>query len=511
MSRAASACGICQKSSRSSLEAVRRWQGLRLASLHGQWSSINHGRALQSHYGPINEVPFRKQLKDEAKRRRKVECNKEEKDISCRSGKTEGAQRLSKWRLTVGLEIHAQLNTERKLFSTAKSSENDAPNTNISVFDLAFPGSQPELQKATLIPAIRAAFGLSCNIHEQSRFDRKHYYYHDQPAGYQITQYYRPFAVDGKVTLYDYDGIAPEDGRFVDVGIKQVQMEQDTAKTMLQPPSTAMIDFNRIGHPLIEIITHPQIHHVQTASACIRKIQAILQAVNAVTKGMELGGLRADVNVSVSPTNSESLGQRTEIKNLSSFKAVECAIIAERDRQIKVLESGASIVGETRGWTLGSSETKRLRGKEGEVDYRYMPDPDVLPLIIGQVSRMSGDFEASLLISSQELTSHIAKSIPDLPDKILYDLITYSGLSAKDAKTLITLDDGERLDYFDEVKSLWSIKRAPKDSLVKVGNSRDSFQKDAVTQHNALEPRVAGSSPVFDKIVANWYGLNPSI
>ena len=293
--------------------------------------------------------------------------------------------KLSKWKLTVGLEIHAQLNTERKLFSDAETSEESAPNSNVAVFDLAFPGTQPEFQKATLLPALRAALGLNCEIRQRSQFDRKHYYYQDQPAGYQITQYYSPFAVSGNVRVYDHDGIALEDGKHVDVAIKQIQMEQDTAKTNLQPPSITLLDFNRVGHPLIEIITHPEIHHPQTAAACVRKIQSILQAVNASTTGMELGGLRADVNVSVSPEGSEGLGQRTEIKNLNSFKAVEDAIAAERDRQIAVLESGGSIEGETRGWTLGSTETKKLRGKEGEVDYRYMPDPDIAPLILGQV------------------------------------------------------------------------------------------------------------------------------
>ena len=173
-------------------------------------------------------------------------------------------------------------------------------------------------------------------------------------------------------------------------------MEQDTAKSTQQPPDGVLLDFNRVGHPLIEIITLPHIHHPQTAAACVRKIQSLLQAVNAVTTGMEMGGLRADVNVSVRQRNADpgihayygviGLGQRTEIKNLSSFKAVEDAIIAERDRQINVLESGGQIEGETRGWSLGSTETRKLRGKEGEVDYRYMPDPDIAPIILGKVS-----------------------------------------------------------------------------------------------------------------------------
>ena len=382
-------CSTGQRIAAASLRSntFHQWQSIRIFSLQQQRSiPIPYARPLQTEAAQANHVPFRKQLKDEAKRKREAQrlcpANGDTRDTDRESN----GSKSTKWKLTVGLEIHAQLNTERKLFSDAKTSESAAPNSAVAVFDLAFPGTQPNFQKATLLPALRAALGLNCEIRQRSHFDRKHYYYQDQPAGYQITQYYSPFAVTGNVLVFDHDGIAPEDGRLVNIAIKQVQMEQDTAKSNLQPPSTILLDFNRVGHPLIEIITEPQIHHPQTAAACVRKIQSILQAVNAVTTGMELGGLRADVNVSVSPEGGDALGQRTEIKNLNSFKAVEDAIIAERDRQIAVLESGGSIEGETRGWTLGSTETKKLRGKEGEVDYRYMPDPDIAPLIIGQVS-----------------------------------------------------------------------------------------------------------------------------
>ena len=369
-------CGITQ-----------RWQTLRINSLQQQSRiPVPQARPLQTEVTQANDVPLRKQLKDEAKRKREAQRLSGIQDKTSDAGNGSHGSTSKGWKLTVGLEIHAQLNTERKLFSNARTSEDSEPNSDVAVFDLAFPGTQPEFQKATLLPALRAARGLNCKIRPKSHFDRKHYYYQDQPAGYQITQYYSPFAVSGNILIHDHDGIATEDGKLVDVAIKQIQMEQDTAKSNLQPPSTTLLDFNRVGHPLIEIITEPQLHHPQTAAACVRKIQSILQAVNAVTTGMELGGLRVDVNVSVSPEDSAVLGQRTEIKNLNSFKAVEDAIMAERDRQISVLESGGTIEGETRGWTLGSTETKKLRGKEGEVDYRYMPDPDIAPLIIGQVS-----------------------------------------------------------------------------------------------------------------------------
>ncbi|KZF24712.1 hypothetical protein L228DRAFT_259890 [Xylona heveae TC161] len=385
-------------------------------------------------------IPLRKQLKEEAKLKKNTGGG----------GKKKGARNDDKskdWELTVGIEIHAQLNTEHKLFSKAATSINDSPNTHVALFDAAFPGTQPDFQKETLIPALRAAVALDCEVQRTSRFDRKHYFYQDQPNGYQITQYYEPFAKNGFLVLHDYDDIDPADGKKVEIGIKQIQMEQDTARTILQPPSTHLLDFNRVSHPLIEIITLPHIHHPATAAACVRKLQGILKRVGAVTTGMEMGGLRADVNVSVRPRDRskhfsqgqaysgvDGLGQRTEIKNLSSFKAIEDAIIAERDRQISVLEAGGVIEGETRGWSLGSTETRKLRGKEGEIDYRYMPDPDLGPVII-----------------DESLVHYIKAGLPQTPDEDLRHLVADHRLSVKDAKTLIMIDDGTRLDYYEDV------------------------------------------------------------
>jgi aspartyl-tRNA(Asn)/glutamyl-tRNA(Gln) amidotransferase subunit B len=342
----------------------------------------------------LDDTPFRKALKDASKQQKK---EKRSADGSLKAPTKDRNPRLEKWELTVGIEIHAELNTSRKLFSSAATSIGADPNTHVSLFDVAFPGSQPHFQKEALIPALRGALALNCTIQSRSSFDRKHYFYQDQPAGYQITQYYEPFARDGHIVLYAHDfpvGAAPADCP-ITIGIKQVQMEQDTAKTVQQPPSTHLLDFNRVSHPLIEIITLPQIHDPTVAAVCVRKIQTMLRTVNACTAGMEMGGLRADVNVSVRERTGAAgdhsyhgvtgLGQRTEIKNLASVKAVEEAIVAERDRQIDLLESGGTVEGETRGWTLGSKTTKRLRGKEGEIDYRYMPDPDIAPVILGKV------------------------------------------------------------------------------------------------------------------------------
>ncbi|KAL1634815.1 hypothetical protein SLS58_010558 [Diplodia intermedia] len=422
------------------------------------------------------EVGMKKQLKDE-ERRKKAEAGGKRAKKSKTNDKAKAADPLlEKWELTVGIEIHAELNTARKLFSTAATSTADAPNSHAALFDVAFPGTQPHFQPETLLPALRAAIALGCDIQPKSSFDRKHYFYQDQPQGYQITQYYEPFARDGQITLYARDGIDPRDGPSITIGIKQIQMEQDTAKTIAQPPSTHLLDFNRVSHPLVEIITLPHMHHPQTAAACVRKIQQVLKSVGAVTAGMEVGGLRADVNVSVRQRGGGGdaagaaaceyhgvggLGQRTEIKNLSSFKAVEDAIVAERDRQMAVLEAGGAIEGETRGWTLGSAETRKLRGKEGEVDYRYMPDPDLGPVVVGE-----------------DLVRHLRETLPALPDETVDMLMVDPryGLSMKDAKTLVGLDTGDRLDYyFDVVEKLNRQTTAEEQASLKLGKAAGNW------------------------------------
>jgi aspartyl-tRNA(Asn)/glutamyl-tRNA(Gln) amidotransferase subunit B len=398
--------------------------------------------------GP-DAVPLRKHLKDEAKRKKA-----EAKASNNGNKKQKIDPRLEKWELTVGIEVHAELNTACKLFSnapTASAEGNSLPNSHVALFDAAMPGAQPRFQRATLLPALRAAIALGCQIQRKSGWDRKHYFHWDQPNGYQITQYYQPFAKDGILELTPEDGVPAAElngASSLKIGIKQIQMEQDTAKTTSHPPSTYHIDYNRAGHPLIEVITLPHIHSPQTAAAVVRKIQATLKTVDACVTGMELGGLRADVNVSVRQRGTDGtwsysgvsgLGQRTEIKNLSSFKAVEDAIVAERDRQISVLEAGGVIEGETRGWSLGSTETTRLRGKEGEVDYRYMPDADLPPLLI-----------------ASELVEHLRSTLPELPDTTVERVQKTYGLSAKDAKTIVSQDEGDRLEFMEETVQLVS-------------------------------------------------------
>lgn len=392
-------------------------------------NNANNGAAAAS-----EAVPLRKQIKDDIKRR------KADKRNHVRQADRES---LDDWELTIGIEVHAQLNTATKLFSASPTAA-ETPNTGLSFFDLALPGSQPLFQPETLIPAVRAALALDCDIQHTSTWDRKHYFHWDQPSGYQLTQFYHPFAKDGHIKLYARDGIAAEDGEDITIGIKQIQMEQDTAKTITtaaadgQGGKTHYLDFNRVGVPLIEIITLPDMHHPSTAAALVKKLQTILNSVDACVLGMEEGGLRADVNVSVRRRSDTSapLGTRTEIKNLNSFKSIRDAIIAERDRQIAVIEAGGQVLGETRGYTIGGTGTTRLRGKEGEVDYRYMPDPDLPPLIIGN-----------------ELVEHLRKTSGVLPDQELEELIKESGMTTKDAMSLLSMDNGHRIQYYHDVVS----------------------------------------------------------
>lgn len=281
-----------------------------------------------------------------------------------------------------------------------------------------------------LLPALRAAIALNCTPAEESRFDRKHYFYWDQPAGYQLTQFYAPLALDGWIILFSHDGVPqlegcdePDDG--IRIGILQIQLEQDTGKTIVSSPNS-MIDLNRVGSPLIEIITHPfDCPDLSFPGLVMKKIQASLKAVDACVIGMEWGGLRADVNVSVRLTEGPDVfGQRCEIKNVSSIKAVHAAVKSETNRQIRILEDGGVIKGETRGWDAEKGVTRRLRGKEGEVDYRFMPDPDLPPVFV-----------------NRDLLVTLRKSIPPVPDKILSKLRADPyNLQVKDAQTLMLWD-----------------------------------------------------------------------
>jgi aspartyl-tRNA(Asn)/glutamyl-tRNA(Gln) amidotransferase subunit B len=431
-----------------------------------------------------DDGPLRKQLKDATKEARKQKAS----PLLSEASESNHDDVDSEWELTVGIEIHAQLNASRKLFSSAVTATDIEPNSELAPLDISLPGSLPVFQPAVLLPALRAATVLGCTIQKASSFDRKHYFYHDQPAGYQITQYYQPYATDGYIQLSEGDGLEP--GRTITVNIKQVQLEQDTARTQEANDETTLIDFNRSGHALVEIISLPELHSAKDAAAYVKKVQSLLHSVDAVTTGMEQGGLRADVNVSVrkrgqsggpfSYSGVTGLGQRTEIKNLGTLKGIEDAINAESKRQIGILEAGGVIEGETRGWSLTNPhETKRLRGKEGEVDYRYMPDADIPPLHL-----------------HADLIDWVKETLPPTAEELRRTLVKNQLLTPVDAAALVDLNDGERLLFFRDVITIFMAHPTRPSDQRKIGRLAANWVLHELGALLSTEERVWATNPV---------------
>ncbi|BFZ54749.1 hypothetical protein PYCC9005_001786 [Savitreella phatthalungensis] len=331
------------------------------------------------------------------------------------------------WYITVGLEIHAQLDTPGKLFSDAPNRFAGPLNEDLKPFDLSLPGSQPVVNNAAVILALRAALALNCTINRTSRFDRKHYFYPDQPAGYQITQHYSALAENGCLPLRTREDTGLDHD--LEVGIEQVQLEQDTGKTMYfegdeSQASETLIDLNRTGSPLIEIVTRPCVPSGRAAGALVRKMQRLLRSIGVSEAQMEAGGMRCDVNVSVHFDGEVArlVGpqRRCEIKNLASARHVSDAVDAEALRQAEVLAAGGTIHRETRGYDVGAKRTFLIRSKESAVDYRYMPEPD-LPIV-----RIS---DATL--------QRIQRTLPELPDAQYERLVSSAyGLQDRDARVL---------------------------------------------------------------------------
>ncbi|GAA99288.1 uncharacterized protein L969DRAFT_385386 [Mixia osmundae IAM 14324] len=326
----------------------------------------------------------------------------------------------SSWQPVIGLEIHAQLLSPVKLFSKAPHRSSDEPNTNIELFDVAIPGTLPVLQAAPVLLALRAALALDCTINHISRFDRKHYFYPDLPSGWQITQKYQPLAHSGsiKLTPEQDEGVAVSR----DVRIEQVQLEQDTAKTVHLPYSgLSQVDMSRAGSALIEIISGPDMRTAEEAMAYVRRLRSLLQHVGACDGNMDQGSLRIDANVSVRKAEPDaSLGQRCEIKNLNSIRQLQQAITYEVERQSKLLDDGQAVESETRGFDAQAGETYAMRSKAATPDYRYMPDPDLPPLVL-----------------SQSFVQEVRQAMPELPLDAFARLILQYGLRERDARILV--------------------------------------------------------------------------
>src|SRR4051812_2138691 len=297
------------------------------------------------------------------------------------------------WEIVIGMEVHAQVLSNAKLFSDAATAFGAAPNSQVSFIDAAMPGMLPVINKKCVEQAIRTGLGLKAKINRRSVFDRKNYFYPDSPAGYQISQYKQPVVGEGEVH------IDLASGETVRVGIERLHLEQDAGKSLHdQHPDFTYVDLNRAGVALMEIVSRPDMRSSQEAAAFLRKMRAILRYLGTCDGNMEAGSMRADVNVSVRKPGA-ALGTRCEIKNVNSMRFIMQAVEFEARRQIDVLEAGGAIRQETRLFDSRTGETRPMRSKEEAHDYRYFPDPDLLPLI----------FE-------QAWVDALAQGLPELPD-----------------------------------------------------------------------------------------------
>ncbi|KAI8994896.1 aspartyl/glutamyl-tRNA amidotransferase subunit B [Pilobolus umbonatus] len=332
------------------------------------------------------------------------------------------------WEAVIGIEVHAQLNTKTKLFSDSSTSYNDPINTHVSVMDAAFPGVQPRLNDHAVELAVKTALALQGNVQRKSTFDRKHYFYPDLPQGYQITQQREPIARGGSIMITENDGASQP----IEVGIHQIQLEQDTGKSFHDMrPGETLLDLNRAGTGLMEIVTKPDLRSSFEAGLCVKKLQNILQWVGSSKANLEEGSMRCDVNVSVR-RKGEEFGTRCELKNLNRVRILSAAIDAEIDRQITLIESGGRVQVETRRYDEERNVTYKLRDKENAPDYRYMPEPDLPPLLL-----------------AQEYIDNIASTLTELPDQCLERIMKQYDLNLLGANLL--LHEYKCVDYFEKV------------------------------------------------------------
>src|SRR5476651_1871472 len=282
------------------------------------------------------------------------------------------------WEIVVGMEVHAQVTSKSKLFSGASTEFGGAPNSHVSLVDAAMPGMLPVINEECVRQAIRTGLGLQAQINLKSVFDRKNYFYPDLPQGYQISQYKSPVVGEGEVV------VDLADGETVTIGIERLHLEQDAGKSLHdRHPTMSYVDFNRSGVALMEIVSKPDLRSSEQAKAFITKLRSILRYLGTCDGNMEEGSLRADVNVSVRRPG-EALGTRCEIKNVNSIRFIGQAIEHEARRQIEIIEGGGTVDQETRLFDAGKGETRSMRSKEEAHDYRYFPDPDLLPLEVTQ-------------------------------------------------------------------------------------------------------------------------------
>jgi aspartyl-tRNA(Asn)/glutamyl-tRNA(Gln) amidotransferase subunit B len=330
------------------------------------------------------------------------------------------------WEVVIGIEVHAQVVSQAKLFSGASTVFGAPPNSQVSLIDAAFPGMLPVINRHCVAQAIRTGLGLKAEVNLRSVFERKNYFYPDLPAGYQISQYKQPLVGRGRIGLDLADGTSRE------IGITRLHLEQDAGKSLHdQSPTLTFVDLNRAGIALMEIVSEPDLRSAEEAGAYLKKLRTILRYLGTCDGNMEQGSLRADVNVSVRRPNAP-LGTRCEIKNVNSIRFVQQAIDFEARRQIDVLEEGGTVEQETRLFESAKGITRSMRSKEEAHDYRYFPDPDLLPLELDPA-----------------WVEELRRALPELPDDKKERFIRQYGLSAYDAAVLVA--EPKIADFFEDV------------------------------------------------------------
>ncbi len=341
----------------------------------------------------------------------------------------------NQYEVVIGLEVHAQVTSQSKLFSTSATKFGAEPNTQVSLVDAAFPGMLPVINEYCVKQAIKTGIGLKAKINKRSVFDRKNYFYADLPQGYQISQFKDPIVGEGKVILDMPDGQK-------EVGIERLHLEQDAGKSIhdLDPKNT-FVDLNRSGVALMEIVSKPDLRSPDEVNAYIKKLRSIMRYLGTCDGNMQEGSLRADVNVSVRKKGSKEFGTRCEIKNVNSIKFMQMAIEYEANRQVDLIEDGQTIDQETRLFDTKKNETRSMRSKEDAHDYRYFPDPDLLPLEV-----------------SDDFIENLKSEIPELPDEKKKRFIEKFKLSPYDANILVS--DIETSNYFENVIKKSDVKLA---------------------------------------------------
>ena len=341
----------------------------------------------------------------------------------------------NKYEVVIGLEVHAQVTSQSKLFSSSSTKFGSEPNTQVSLVDAAFPGMLPVINEFCVKQAIKTGIGLKAQINKKSVFDRKNYFYADLPQGYQISQYKYPIVGEGKVILDMPYG--PKE-----VGIERLHLEQDAGKSIHDiDPNNTFVDLNRSGVALMEIVSKPDLRSPDEVNAYIKKLRSIMRYLGTCDGNMQEGSLRADVNVSVRKLGSKDFGTRCEIKNVNSIKFMQQAIVYEANRQIDLIEDGKEIDQETRLFDTKKNETRSMRSKEDAHDYRYFPDPDLLPLEV-----------------SDDYINQLKNEIPELPDEKKKRFIEKFELSPYEANILVS--DIETSKYFEEVVKNSDVKLA---------------------------------------------------